>query len=125
MLFFLLSGAQQYDEVDLKLVDSAVMDFESKKKLKRYGREELLELKLSNTTEMSPKTSQNITRLDINRRSKPDDREEGNEEKFKALRDLLPSLSQGSWDPNLMKLLNNYHRSLLYPRENLSFKGTD
>lgn len=68
-------------------------------------------------------SSQNINRLDIRRQkdNKPDEPKE----QFKALRDMLPSLTMGSWDPELLKLISNYHRSLLYPNENPSFKGNN
>lgn len=37
------------------------------------------------------------------------------ESQMKTFRELLPNLSMSSWDPKVLELLNNYHKSLLYP----------
>lgn len=100
------------------------MDFASKTDLTRYGRDELLDLRQSKSAQKPPPYpfSQNIIRLGI-QSSIITDEQQGQADKFKELRDAFPSLTTGNLDPNLLKLLDDYHRSLLYPHENVSYKG--
>lgn len=108
--------------LNLKRVDSAVMYYSSKANVARYDKRELMMLKESRTAQSPPPAfyDPRIIRLNIlkYKQTHPEDYEI----QMKEFRELLPNLSQ-NWDPKLLELLNNYHRSLLYPNYNYMGNG--
>lgn len=99
------------------------MDFASKTNLTRYSRDELLAVKQSRSSQKPPpyQSFQNIIRFDIRKHDNEEPKEKGDQ--FKVLREILPELTTREWDPKLTKLLEDYHRSLLYPPESVLYKG--
>lgn len=107
---------------NLKQFDPAVMYYSSKTNVARYDKRELMQLKESKTAQAPPTIfyEPRIIRLNILKynQTHPDDYQI----QMNKFREMLPNLSP-TLNPNLLDLLNNYHRSLLYPNYNYSSNG--
>ncbi|CRL07395.1 CLUMA_CG020368, isoform A [Clunio marinus] len=102
-------------KVDLKRIDPAVMYYSSPNNVTRYDKDELMSLKSTFSAQSPPSClyDPRIIRLNILKYKQVHPEEYENQ--MKAFRGLLPRLSMSSFDPKLLDLLNNYHRSLLLP----------
>lgn len=99
--------------MDLKQVDPAVMHFAANTNVTRYDKKEMEILRDSKSSQAPPPClyDPNIIRLNILKYQK--DHPEDYDSQMKTFRELLPNLSTSSWDPNVLELLNNYHKTLL------------
>ena len=99
--------------MDLKQVDPAIMQFAANTNVTRYNKKEMEVLRESTTSQAPPPClyDPKIIRLNILKCQK--NHPEDYESQMKTFRELLPNLSMSSWDPNVLELLNNYHKTLL------------
>jgi hypothetical protein len=100
--------------------DPAVMQFSIRPNTTmRYDMEELRNLRRARMSQSPPPCLYNphIIRLNILKYS-TNDHPDDYESQMKSFRELLPKLSMSSWDPKFLDMINNYHRSLLYPQYN-------
>lgn len=99
--------------MDLKKVDPAIMHFAANTNVTRYNKKEMERLRDLKTSQAPPPClyDPNIIRLNILKYQK--NHPEDYESQMKTFRELLPNLSMSSWDPNVLELLNNYHKTLL------------
>jgi hypothetical protein len=88
------------------------MHFSAYKRVTRYEKREMEALRESKSAQAPPLCAfdPKVIRLNI-LKTQPDDYED----QMKTFRELLPNLAMNSWDPKVLELLNNYHKSLLFP----------
>lgn len=84
----------------------------------RYDKEELKSLKNSQLSQSPPPCLYNPKIIRLNILKYTPGHSEDYEGQMKSFRELLPKLSLSNWSPSILDLLNNYHRSLLYPQFN-------
>lgn len=84
----------------------------------KYDKEELKSLKNSQLSQSPPSCLYNPKIIRLNILKYTPDHSEDYESQMKSFRELLPKLSLSNWNPSILDLLNNYHRSLLYPQFN-------
>lgn len=119
-LYFVSSIGSSPKVSNLKLIDSAVMQF-SERRFTRYQRLELMALKDSKSSQSPPWCQYDPKIIRLNILKYKQDHTDDYENKLKTFRDLLPNLSLSHVvDPKLMGLLNNYHISLMNPEQNQS-----
>jgi hypothetical protein len=99
--------------------DPAIMQFAVRPDTKmKYDKEELMSLKNSQLSQSPPSCLYNPKIIRLNILKYTPDHSEDYESQMKSFRELLPKLSLSNWNPSILDLLNNYHRSLLYPQFN-------
>lgn len=100
---------------NLKQVDPAVMHFSTNRHVIRYQALELNVLKDAKLSQSPPPCLYNPRIIRLNILKYQQDHTEDYESQMRAFRELLPNLSMTSCDPKVLDMLNNYHRSLLFP----------
>lgn len=101
--------------------DPAIMQFSIHPDTKmRYDMDELKKLRGARMSQSPPACLYNPHIIRLNILKYTNEHPEDYENQLKSFRELLPKLSMTSWDPKFLDLLNNYHRSLLYPQYNNS-----
>lgn len=83
-----------------------------------YNLDELRNLRRARMSQSPPACLYNPNVIRLNILKYTHDHPEDYENQMKSFRELLPKLSMSSWDPKFLDMLNNYHRSLLYPHYN-------